>query len=554
VPIDPKIHPRNLTARQFQRTAGNPVTTLLESGVGNCFPGLEMDIRNLERRFFPFLAVDLNGNDAIIVGVDIDGAENSDSLTAQQLAVYEKLSEDTANPNKPRWLIRKIDGNFPPFGKRSLNLDTLGDPGQPADTWTAVMLIPEGDQLKLHLSHGRERKAATLTIAGRRQAYLDRTGALSSFFEPGEMTQSLCSPWTHDFRDCGCFYWASNHPDIVQLQKPAGAEPVFEADRMVPWERSVKGSFDSPPAPALADRDPDEMAYYEISKRWQELAIVLDGREQGGAYAPSEFHATPFPDMQTLVSQLHYAAGVELGVTQEYLAAAYSLRTDRNGELGKDILAANAEIMRIAIGEMRHLRAVNDVLRGLHDPQSGPFEPSLRVAAELPAAGGNFRPPLFRALTGPTLTDFIEIERPSLAIDGLYGRILATLRQLRPGPLADTVTLIMTEGNEHFETFSYIQDWLKDHDEPDYLIPAQPPPAAEPLHLALQTQYSNLLDMLFRAYHQGVPEGAALIAQARTDMLSGINGACQALAKANFLVTFDTSTDPRFVPIPRPQN
>jgi hypothetical protein len=33
-----------------------------EAGVGNCFPGLECDLRNLERRFFPFLEVDIDDN------------------------------------------------------------------------------------------------------------------------------------------------------------------------------------------------------------------------------------------------------------------------------------------------------------------------------------------------------------------------------------------------------------------------------------------------------------------------------------------------------------
>ena len=59
---DEKLVPRNRTARLAQaRAAGNPVVTELESGVGNCFPGLEVDLRNLERRFFPFLVVDFVG-------------------------------------------------------------------------------------------------------------------------------------------------------------------------------------------------------------------------------------------------------------------------------------------------------------------------------------------------------------------------------------------------------------------------------------------------------------------------------------------------------------
>jgi hypothetical protein len=68
-----KLLPRNAAAlRQGQSAAaaarlvaGNPVSTRLESGVGNCFPGLEFDMRNLERRFFPFLEIEFgNGRPA----------------------------------------------------------------------------------------------------------------------------------------------------------------------------------------------------------------------------------------------------------------------------------------------------------------------------------------------------------------------------------------------------------------------------------------------------------------------------------------------------------
>ena len=61
-----KLNPRNRTARLTQaRAAGNPVTTELESGVGNCFPGLEVDLRNLDRRFFPYLTFDFLGDQVI---------------------------------------------------------------------------------------------------------------------------------------------------------------------------------------------------------------------------------------------------------------------------------------------------------------------------------------------------------------------------------------------------------------------------------------------------------------------------------------------------------
>src|SRR6516165_10778971 len=86
----PKFVALNATAaRRQQYVAGNPVNTRLEAGVGNCFPGLEMDLRNLERRFFPFLEVDFISelednqppphipNTIEVVAVDLDGVNAS---------------------------------------------------------------------------------------------------------------------------------------------------------------------------------------------------------------------------------------------------------------------------------------------------------------------------------------------------------------------------------------------------------------------------------------------------------------------------------------------
>ena len=50
-----RIIPQNLTAQAAYNVAGNPPSTRPESGVGNCFPGLEYDHRTLDTRFFPAL-------------------------------------------------------------------------------------------------------------------------------------------------------------------------------------------------------------------------------------------------------------------------------------------------------------------------------------------------------------------------------------------------------------------------------------------------------------------------------------------------------------------
>ena len=51
-PTEGKIFPRNLTARADYLVRGNPSNTRLESGVDNCYPGLEFDQRNLDKAFF----------------------------------------------------------------------------------------------------------------------------------------------------------------------------------------------------------------------------------------------------------------------------------------------------------------------------------------------------------------------------------------------------------------------------------------------------------------------------------------------------------------------
>jgi hypothetical protein len=44
------IEPANLTAQLLHRAAGNPPSTLPDSAISNCFPGLEFDFRNVWRR------------------------------------------------------------------------------------------------------------------------------------------------------------------------------------------------------------------------------------------------------------------------------------------------------------------------------------------------------------------------------------------------------------------------------------------------------------------------------------------------------------------------
>lgn len=550
---DGRLLPRNRTARLAQaQAAGNPVIVELESGVGNCFPGLEVDLRNLDRRFFPFLVVDFLGNQVPVVEVALDRA--TQELPAGPLRDgLRRLA--TESPGS--WEVTRISGDFAGFGRQSFVVADLGgDVRLPADAWTAVRLLRPGTEVELRL---QRQGGAPLTLTGPRASYLRDDGAFAAMFEPGELTQSLCSPWTHDFRDCGCFYWASNHPDVVLPALPTGEtarDPEWGGRAL--WLRSSRR--DRPPPPAPDASHSGEMRYFEINARWQELDVVLDGREQRVPYQPEAVPmGVPLPRSQ-LGPALRYAAGVELAVMLEYMAAVFSVNRNAGAAgstLRGDARAARAELFRVAIGEMRHLREVNDLLFDLHRTGvlPGPYTPALGIATAVPEpAGSPPRPVRFRPLTPAALAEFVRVEAPSLTVDGLYLGILATLERDGRERHSAVVRSIMADGADHFATFRAIQEWLARHPGTPYLLPLTAAPANEPALATLQQRYQQVLALLHRGYAAGVPAGAADMAAARQAMLgpSGVQGACDALAQRGFLSTFAVPGDPRFAPVPPP--
>jgi hypothetical protein len=553
-----KIHPRNRTARlAAARAAGNPVVTELQSGVGNCFPGLEFDARNLDRRFFPYLVVDFGVerqvgqrtvSDIVVRAVELARAE-SDGVTGELLTALR-----TVATTDTRWRVAGLKGTFAGFGARDLVVENLSPAVEgPPDDWTAVRLLQPGTDVTVTLAAATGQQ---IVMTARRASYLRDDGAFAEMFEPGELTQSLCSPWTHDFRDCGCFYWASNHPDIVQPAVPAPAgvdDPAFAV--RVSWLRRDRLASPPPPDP----RHQGELRHHEINARWQELDIVVDGREQRMPYAPDVVVGAPL-DANQLVPTLRYAAGVELAVMLEYLAAAFSLNRDAgddNSPLRQDVAVAHFEVMRVAQSEMRHLKAVNGLL--LHEHQASgvaaPFRPALGVASVIPGARGAKLPSMnFRPLTADAVSDFVAIEAPSTSVDALYSRILATYQRDGRDTQAATVGQIMAEGADHFSTFRVIQELLSPHQESEYLLQVAVPAAGDARLASLQQRYETMLDHFFKGYSVGVPPGSTEIAAARSVMLGalGVEGACEALAAQNVLPVFDIPTDNRFTPVDPP--
>jgi hypothetical protein len=249
------IEPRNLTARLAFHVQGNPDTTRPEDAVGNCYPGLELDVRNLDRRFFPGMVFDfIARNDrgapysfpqiygAKLMYLDLQRDPDLESPEAHDLyaALTGKVGAALQNGV---WYLDWIEQS-----KHRLFMNRPGvKPESPMDglfVWRLVRGLEPGP-LKIGLKR-RDLKADPIELTGRRRAYLDpKTGVINAAFRPGEMLQSLCSPWQHDFRDCYCHYWASNHPDVVygeiypgESTLPDGAaEDPQRANTPIDWLR-----------------------------------------------------------------------------------------------------------------------------------------------------------------------------------------------------------------------------------------------------------------------------------------------------------------------------
>jgi hypothetical protein len=551
-----KIFPRNLTARAAVEIAGNPVTSRLESSVGNCYPGLEFDHRNLDRRFFPGLVFEF---------VSIISAVADDVARGQGARLVEVDPADEALADLPQ-LAKRLAGNEGQLlregswfleeisqGGRTIVLSQDGSPLDAMTTWRMVRSLepaPITITLRRRPQKAGERvpNPQSIELKGRRRTYVDTTtGVISLAYSAGELSQSLCSPWMHDFRDCACFYWASNHPDIV-LAADVPGEPILpngapedpvRALTPIDWLRSDRRSA-APAQPTEDQNRPAQMDHYEINERWQDLAIVLRGRELEGAYQVGEAEtANPFPSPDALGEKLLELATLEHAVALEYLYARYSLKSaaeTSDKRLADDLVFVRHELLLIAVSEMRHLRWANQLLWSLeHDGMlTKKLGPSLGVATEIPGAAATSvpqlaasrvsspvtRPRQLRALQPAVLADFVAVEQPSGFLDGQYSRVLATLRQKAYRPtLEQLAARIIGEGMEHFSRFREIQVALREHQPSDYLRPKYAPGQANDATVARAlAMYRDILAELTAAYDRGDMEDAAHIARARALM------------------------------------
>ncbi|HEX3446412.1 MAG TPA: hypothetical protein VHS80_16975, partial [Chthoniobacterales bacterium] len=248
-----QLTPTNLTAI-FYQAQGNPPVAHPSSAISNAFPGLEMDFRNVWRRVFAGIV--LHEADNFVVDVEPNASAKLRGLIGQRLISVNGVSvigvlQGPARAGGPVVSLppdESAAANDPMVGKTNLEWSNcLADALQMQAKSVSCVFVPQGG--------GPETKIS-LKI---RPFFEAGTGVIKrELLQPGELTQSLCSPWQNDYRECSCYYWAASRPDYVnveartdgtsgghnwlQLNRNTGADKVYIVDdfadqRLVTYEQ-----------------------------------------------------------------------------------------------------------------------------------------------------------------------------------------------------------------------------------------------------------------------------------------------------------------------------
>jgi hypothetical protein len=390
----------------------------------------------------------------------------------------------------------------------------------------------------------RDQPAPPVILHGWRRFFTNtRTGVISEAYQPGELTQALCSPWQHDFRDCSCHYWPANRPDIVHLAVAPG-EPVLpngeaadaaRATMLVDWMRADRAlEVTGAALNTMPVNRPYQMDYYQINRTWQDLSIVINNTEIGARYLPPTADtAEPYASPDELAVALRDTmAPVEMTLAIEYLYAYFSLLTPEEAagspwaELTSDVTFARSMLMLTAGSEMQHVRWTNELLWKL--VEAGlvtDYSPVLMPAESVPCGRDKSRCRQLRRLDAKTLADFIAVEAPQGTLEADYARVVVTLgAKTYPSHLSELAGRMFSDGLQHYTRLRDVRGVLARYQtaEPPYPYLRQLEPGTPEQAAAALAAYGEITMKLSQAYEYlargGFADAGRLIAEARVAM------------------------------------
>ena len=556
-----KLFPRNLTAHADVVVRGNPVTTRPESGVENSWPGLEFDHRNLDKVFFKGLYFEFHDERGAILR-DFDknsAAAKFFKKTEIAEGIYLAYIQGLVTSGREKSVREQRVFSFIPPGAlenwrlvRDLEKGPVGLALCRRKVYDEVLAnqITIDDVTPLFEKHeNRHDPMGFFLLFGERTDYLNADGVIDpGLIPPGDLTRSMCSPWQFDFTDCGCFFWASNKPDMVsspdqpqQILNWRRSDRTRDAERKATdWILKDGGDWE----------DTGTLGHVDLINHFQNLKFVFGGREADD-YAPPKPLAGALLSRREVIERLKVLAPVEHALAVEYLYAYYSIKLPRGVGPQRDpwnapgrpadqtpddarVFTAASEVLTIAIDEMRHLRLVNEMLIKLGEKHV--LGRANIIGIDFPEKKGFNQPFELQPLTAAQLDWFIKVEKASAnhndpsTIDGMYTLLL---RSIEEGPefmaaeidfLAPSVKIIIDEGLDHFRRFSHASEALQGIPEKRYLhvnVGPKPAPKGSPEEILQRTadaSYESLLRALDYVFNQKSHQHGALLEAARRAM------------------------------------
>lgn len=264
------IEPSNLTAQMHHRAAGNPPSTLPDAAISNCFPGLEFDFRNLWRRIF--VGIELHEAHGLVTGAT-NALARLRGLELVQVADQRVLIEVRGPRGQDEDAL--LDGTFIEWSNALAEV-LRSSAGRPVTCRFAA--APANPNAPRDLDPPI---VATVDLVVRPLfAHSDVTDGPTAVIaeeivQPGELTQSLCSPWQNDYRECGCYYWAASRPDYVNRESTQQGPSIGNDWMARDYDPKTYHEPDS-------GSDPEQLSYEDLFDDWQGLLrFIVGGRDSG---------------------------------------------------------------------------------------------------------------------------------------------------------------------------------------------------------------------------------------------------------------------------------
>jgi hypothetical protein len=275
--MNKSIKAKNLSAQLQYQAAGNPPSTLPHSAISNAFPGLEMDFRNIWKLILT--GIELHESSNFVVAVEATAPPAAQALDKG----YRLMRiEDIA------FMVPVVGPKYVGGDSVSLPDTTFGDPRMPLEWSNALALIIRnfsGKTVNCTFESLEEPvKTVEIKLEVRRffeEADIDgETTKLAVIAKdvapPGQLTQSLCSPWQNDYRECACFYWAATRPDYVNVE--ARPDGTSAGNNWMQKDRTPE----TPKVYIVDDwMDPNLVNYTDLFRHWEmSLRFIIGGADE----------------------------------------------------------------------------------------------------------------------------------------------------------------------------------------------------------------------------------------------------------------------------------